>query len=195
MGKFLERVRSVTFKEVVTAIGFSVGAVLGKLRLYYLRLVLLILAICAIVFVVRHGGKWVADWFLFLTTLDGVPNSVIAALVATGFCLLGAAAFCYVLFLFLHTLTIQNASRTPSALVFPQTFLGKKSRDSSITKENLGGSFQPDNEDKYYMQEELGKLVEANILAQSDVDEIMKEGGAADFDFDKLKSSMKGVNA
>jgi hypothetical protein len=173
-----------TAREVFEAIGYSLGnlrvrveGLIFRVKPWVKRFILLTIAGIGIyslvtmrtVLQVSAAGAWV--------------------LFALGVFLLGAAAFCYVLFSFLMALM-----KTSPAVAADIEHMVQKAAHPLRTvapQPSSEGSFVPYDDNRGYMQEQFEELKKAGILNDTDtLDKVIAED--EDFDFETIKAKARG---
>jgi hypothetical protein len=125
--------------------------------------------------------------------LRPVPATLVIFVFAVGFLVMMCAAFVYVLLRFL-TAVVQSdllvsadlakvRSRAPNLMT---------RGPGAVSTENMGGSFNAQPDELYYMNEQLEELRGAGALSNVDVGEILKEGQEAEYDFARLAKIARG---
>lgn len=121
-----------------------------------------------------------------------IQPAMIVAIAAAALPIAAAAAFCYVLFRFLAVLVATDRLVAADAT----EARGRVARALGVApapaQTPTDGSFHVTTDADAYVREQLEALGQAGVLHGADIDEILKEGHAADFDFEQFRKSARG---
>lgn len=184
--------RRPTIKEIVEAVGFTVGSVKVRISGLYTRLksVLTTAAIAALLILLT------AAVFEISEIVGPVTIIQVVFVLACGFVLFSASAFTFVLFGYFSILVrptsavSQNFQRVVARAANPIVAAPQQSQEPAVS---TGGSFTVYDEERASYQEQLDDLQKSGILKDVDLDDLMKEGHLGEIEFpDKMKEQFRG---
>jgi len=166
-------------KEFWEAVGYS----LGRARVWLSTLIPIFKRLLGYVIaglIIYFALPYILD---HLAELKAINASVVVGIFALGFMFFGAAAFCYVLFAFLNRLVAVDPSIPRDVAHMVRKLANPPMAVPRPAATGGGGSFNPYDEDKAYLQEQLEELQRNGVLNGIDLEEMMKEGHTADLEF------------
>jgi len=177
-----------TAKEVFEAIGFTLGN-LGRRMPSTATMKKWLFRAAAVA--VWYAVVYAATSGQVSAAIPEISSAGLWVLFALGVFMLGAAAFCYVLFSFLMTL----ASVSPQVSADLQTMIRRVAHPlvtATPPQPESEGSFTPHDDERGYLQEQFEELKKAGYLNEDDnIDEVLGEN--KDFDFDAIKAKATGA--